>query len=201
MRGSLLRRAQRDGLFPAGTKVPIFPQDNTSDGKAVFDKTGPLALGDKVVLEEYTFTHTAHDPAQIDLQAIGSSFKEIVETDPVWQELSKRLVLVGDGQMSFFCTAACEVAQHVRINDATGAADKGGLFNQENVPSDTLFYSVLRATDSRLKDTKESASNHKDKNSNDALAAFKAKLNAVKVFQFGADASTGLGFCTVTLKS
>jgi len=46
---------------------------------------------------------------------------------------------------SFFAQNACEVAQHVRINDETGTAEGRALFNQENVPTETLFYSVVHA--------------------------------------------------------
>jgi hypothetical protein len=65
--------------------------------------------------------------------------------DPVWKEVANRLVILSNGMMSFFAQNACEVAQHVRIDDETGTAAGGALFNQENVPSETLFYSVLHA--------------------------------------------------------
>jgi len=90
--------------------------------------------------------------------------------------------------MSHFVTTACEVAQHVKISDETGAAEGTALFNQENVPADTLFYFVLSTT----------AAKGENKNTADqAWEAFKTKIAEKKVFQFGGDASTGLGFCSV----
>jgi CRISPR/Cas system CMR subunit Cmr4 (Cas7 group RAMP superfamily) len=56
------------------------------------------------------------------------------------------LVIVSDGMMSLSAKTACEIAQHVRIDDATGTASEGGLFNQENVPAETLRYAVIHAT-------------------------------------------------------
>ena len=93
--------------------------------------------------------------------------------------------------MSFFAQNACEVAQHVRISDETGTAEAGALFNQENVPSETLFYSVIHFFPGR-------GEKFKDKQPGDAVTEFSTKL-AGQIFQFGGDASTGLGYCTVKL--
>ena len=161
-----------------------------ADDRAIYDGgTGsPLDVGGKVVLEEYTFTQSGAAP-----EGLSKRFAELLE-DPVWSEITTRLVILSDGMMSFFAQNACEVAQHVRISDETGTADGGGLFNQENVPSETLFYAVLSATKSRL-----NGNGHKDKTAAHALEAFSAKISGDKPFQFGGDASTGLGYCTVKL--
>ena len=95
--------------------------------------------------------------------------------------------------MSFFAQNACEVAQHVRINDETGTAAGGALFNQENAPAETLFYALVHAF-------KERTPKGQDRTANMALDAFKTKVDEAGVFQFGGDASTGLGYCTVKLE-
>jgi CRISPR-associated protein Cmr4 len=112
--------------------------------------------------------------------------------DAVWSEIAARLVILSDGMMSFFVRNACEVAQHVRISDETGTAEGGALFNQENVPSETLFYSMLHFTVGR-------GAHFKAKTADEAGVEFAAKLKQTPVFQFGGDASTGLGYCTVQL--
>lgn len=206
----LLRRAVRDGVLTgaaatAATSLPA-PKDDEAhfiDGGSLNISTGAQA---QVVLEEYTFKLVAaQPPAQAGenaqrLRAIADQLQQLAVSDPVWSNLVSRLVIVSDGQMSFFATAACEVAQHVRINDDTGTADEGGLFNQENVPADALFYAVVHATDSRLKSKAyEGAGNLRTKQAGDALDALETKLRDHKVVQFGADASTGLGYCSVKL--
>jgi CRISPR-associated protein Cmr4 len=94
--------------------------------------------------------------------------------------------------MSHFATTTCEVAQHVRISDDTGTAADSALFNQENVPADTLFYSALRISAGRGPQSEKSA--------REALEAFTEKVDASRVFQFGGDASTGIGFCSVFIR-
>jgi CRISPR-associated protein Cmr4 len=199
----MLRRAVRDGVITADclpTKIP-------TDEQALFASTvpdgiqqmpGPLRLDvqengqpvKKIVLEEYTFTWANDLPANL-----GTTLATLVAVDPVWQEVASRLVILSDGMMSFFSQNACEVAQHVKISDETGTAEGGALFNQENVPSEALFYSVLHAFDERT------ANKPKDqlRDGGKAIEAFETKIKAAGVFQFGGDASTGLGYCTVKL--
>lgn len=99
-------------------------------------------------------------------------------TDPMWQELlPAHLLVASDEMLSHFCTASCEIAQHVSIDDETGTAKDGALFNQENVPAETLFYAPL--TELRP-------------------GAF-SKLSVPPVLQIGANSTTGLGFCSVAL--
>ncbi len=179
----MLQRAARDGVISA------YPSDlsEPSDSQAIFKTDGPLALpGNKIVLEEYCFDHTGIYP-----EALAKALAALVPDD-LFKTIAERLVILSNGMMSHFATTACEVAQHVRIDDETGTADPGGLFNQENVPADTLFYSVLGATKSRVPNGE-----FKDKSADNALAEFARKVDALKVFQFGGDASTGLGFCSV----
>lgn len=180
----MLQRAKRDKVFFGD--VPSEPKDE----QAIFRTDGPLALGTadakQIVLEEYCFNHTGTYP-----DGIAKALAALV-SDDLFKAIIDRLVILSNGVMSHFAATACEVAQHVRISDETGTAEGTGLFNQENVPADTLFYSVLSAIAGR-------GAGFKDKKPEDALKAFEDKLTAAEnVFQFGGDASTGLGFCSVT---
>jgi len=121
-----------------------------------------------ILLEDYVFHHAGDFEFARDLAQSTCN-------DPVWQELAEaHLVLVSDSVLSHFALSNCEVAQHVVIDDETGTAKDGLLFNQENVPAETLFFSTLHAKD------------------NDALN----QLTVPNPLQLGGDATTGLGFCT-----
>jgi CRISPR-associated protein Cmr4 len=187
----MLQRAKRDGVISGAISIT-----EPKDDEAIFSESGPLSLNVKVkgvdrtqvVLEEYTFTNTGAYP-----EALAKELAGLIE-DELFKSITERLVILSNGMMSHFATTACEIAQHVRISDETGTADEGGLFNQENVPSETLFYSILSATRSRVPSGEFGI-----KSEEEACAAFQTKIGEIKVFQFGGDASTGLGFCTVTL--
>ena len=128
------------------------------------------ALEGTVVLEDYAF----------DLKGPFSPGTDVTSaiSDTLWSKLcAQHLCLISDDMMAHFARNACEVAQHVSISDETGAADEGKLFNQENVPAETLFYSIFTELRS---------------------GAF-MKLTAPSVLQIGGDATTGHGFCTAEL--
>jgi CRISPR-associated protein Cmr4 len=178
----MLQRAKRDGVLSG--ELPPEPKDD----QAIFAPDGPLDLGGKIVLEDYCFTASSPYPAPL-----AEHLATLIPDDELLATIRQRLVVLSNGMMTHFASTACELAQHVRISDETGTAEGTGLFNQENVPADTLFYSLIHATKGR-------SQHFEGKSPNDALAEFEAKLIAAhQIFQFGGDASTGLGFCTVTL--
>lgn len=185
----ILSRAARDGVIDTALAQV---GSELADDEALFQKGGSLDVGDgQVVLEEYCFEHKAELPAS-EKEGLGDALKELFD-DPLWQAIAGRLVVLSNGMMTYFAKNGCEVAQHVRIRDETGTADGGALFNQENVPSDTLLYSTLCFLEGR-------GENHRGRTPQDAIDEFAGKLkSANQVFQFGGNASTGLGFCTVKL--
>lgn len=120
----------------------------------------------------------------LDAAPLPAEWTERLKTacpDPMWQELvAEHLLITTDEVLSHFCLSSCEIAQHVRIDDETGTAKDGALFNQENVPAETLFYAPL--TELRP----------------EALSLLAPHIPAV--LQIGADATTGLGFCSAALR-
>jgi CRISPR-associated protein Cmr4 len=168
-----LSRLNRDAGW--GLPVPAMPKDMTccAGGKLVINRP-PSAPG--VVLEEYAFQQINEFPKDWEEKLTG------LLSDSVLASAEGRFVLLSDGDLSHFAVNACQVNQHVRIDDKTGTADEGGLFNEETVPSETLMYSAFTAL------RKESETN----------PVFD-KLKTEQLVQFGGDGSTGLGFCSVKL--
>jgi len=140
----------------------------------------------EVVLEEYTYLAQSNDA----LTQWEAHLKDLpgLNDDPVWKLLPGRLVIVPDGIFSFYVQSACEIAQHVKIDDDTGTAADKALFNQENCPSETLFHGVIAAQ--KIKPPGE----EKAREAVDALKKL-LDLNA-KALQVGGDETTGLGWCS-----
>lgn len=137
-----------------------------------------LLLGMSVVFEEYALPCSGPVDSQI-VKAL-----EGVCDDEVWKKgLTSKLAIVSDEMFAFFAKQACEIANHNCVDDETGVVKNGALFNQENVPSETLFYSVFTF-----------------KNEGDA-EVLRAKLEEEKnLLQVGADMTTGLGWCSIAMK-
>ena len=136
-----------------------------------------LSLKDKVILEEYSFTIKEYVSDKI-----VAFMNQLIPDDPVWKDVGKRLVIVSDEIFQHFCENACEVVTRIAIDDETGIVKAGALFNMEQVPSETLFYSILLSRSSKNIDT------------------LKQKINQEDCLQIGGDASIGLGFCSVSFQ-
>ena len=103
--------------------------------------------------------------------------------DAVLKAAKDRLVLLSNGDFSHFAINACQVQHHNRIDPDTGTVKEGALLNTETVPSETLFYALITAIRPERIDN----------------ALFRHLEEKERLFQFGGDGTTGLGFCTVKL--
>ncbi|MGN0835321.1 MAG: type III-B CRISPR module RAMP protein Cmr4 [Candidatus Spyradosoma sp.] len=171
-----LRKFARD----TGKTLPALPE--IADGKCLATKESDVVVAGKnaVVLEEYKLDKAGDVPADV-LSALTE-----LHDDAVWREVARRLVVVNDELFSYFVENACEVVTRIGVNDETGTVDGGALFNQEQVPSETLFYALVGDAEK--------------KNAPDALTKLGGKLDSVgNVVQVGGDATIGLGFCAVKL--
>ena len=175
-----LARFARD----TGKNLPI-PAD--LKGEECHAPAGLRLADNKIILEEYVLEAKA-EPAAAIVDALAS-----LTADAVWKQLKDKLVILSDELFAYFAENACETAKHIRIDDQTGTVANGALFNQENVPSETLFYAVINAQTEKGKDktTRRDAAA--------ALAALTKQL-AGGLIQLGADETTGLGWCSVTMR-
>lgn len=173
----VLARFDRD----ARKRIPIPSIEVVKGAAKVATETDVLLTfkdASTAVFEEYSMP-TSKDEA---VDGLAKALQPLC-SDKVWSELvAKKLAVVDDETFAYFAKNACEVAQHNRINDTTNTVDGSGFFNQENVPSETLFYALVSCEDeSLLKDE------------------FANQIKKEGMLQIGADMTTGLGWCTATL--
>ena len=64
-------------------------------------------------------------------------------------QLSRDLVVLSDTDFGYFSRRPTLVEAHVRIDEATGTADSGGLFYTENLPPEALLLAPLMASATR----------------------------------------------------
>ena len=168
-----LNRFRRD----AGREFPIPTLPDTMSclaGNAV------LFEGKYAVLEEYVLNQISNG----DLKSISDALNDLSD-DPVWEELAEHLVVISDEMYSYFVENACEVVTRIRIDDETGTVAQGALFNQEQLPSETLLYTTIGVWDDSSKDYLDFLK--------DRLGEFGNQL------QIGGDETIGLGFCSVKM--
>jgi CRISPR-associated protein Cmr4 len=115
--------------------------------------------------------------------ALGGALTQAVP-DFFRAKLQQDLVLLSDTDFAYFAEHATLVEPHVRINEATGTADDGGLFYTENLPPESILVAPLLA--SRARDGKSQLS------AADVLGQCKTALDG-RLLQIGGDATTGRG--------
>jgi len=106
--------------------------------------------------------------------------------------VSQRLVIVSNGLMSYYTHTACEVVQRAGSGDAPGSFKGDVMFNQENVPSETLFYANLNSFPDRLPLKPISPVKAPEE-------VFGERVRG-RVMQLGSNASTGQGLCSLELQ-
>lgn len=174
---AVLERYKRDtgSLF----EVPQPEKDQVIAGSE-------LIAGKHVILEEYAL---AIEPGK-SVNAIAAALKDSTQ-DPLWTaNLEKRLAIVHDENFQHFVTTCTEVVTRVKIDPRTRTVDGGALFNQENVPCEALFYSVLSILASRRPGSE-----------GDANTLLTDLLKANPTLQIGGDETTGHGLCETQIKT
>lgn len=173
----VLRRYARESGTANLPALPD-PEDQTCHAgtKVVLDHNGSK----RVVLEEYAFAQKEVFPEAWEKTLLGLS------DDPVWQEASRRIVLLSDGDFAHFVTTTTEISTQTKIDAETGAVATGAFFNMECVPAETLFSAPVQII-----------GRYKTTNAGDAIDKLAA---AHPVLQFGGNSTTGRGFCSINLK-
>lgn len=160
-------------LARQGIDCPHTPGDEEAYGAKA------ACIGDAFVLEEYPLTRRADNISDTIYDALLTKCDH-----PLWTNTVKdRLVIISDTLMSYFAQNACEIANHNKVDDETGIVANHLLFSQENVPSETIFVGKIQSRDA------------------DKLDMLKKAIEAEEnCLQIGANATTGLGWCQVTVR-
>src|SRR3989338_1244317 len=140
----------------------------------------------KVVLEEYTFDFQPDDSVKAIAEWLAANAIPTGNEYDFWRNKIKTdLLILPENVFRDFVKLSTEVQARIRINNETKTVDKGALFYEEALPTDSLLYSVVMAHDA-------------------ANATLKAEeiiklLNEIdgKHLQFGGDATIGKGIVNV----
>ncbi len=171
--------------------IPQPPKDRAVAG-------ADLVVNGQVILEEYALALEAALKPETDNSKLVRVMK-VLTFDPLWTDnLAARLAIVHDENFQHFVTTCTEVVARIKVDPASRTVDGGALFNQEDVPCEALFYSVLTV----LLPHRET----EEKDPAKALDLGNAKLVELlpdgtnpnqpsRILQIGGDETTGHGLC------
>ncbi len=151
----------------------------------------PAVSNGKLILESYQFEAKGDSN---NLGAIATWLAEhALPADEGFayfrEKLKTDLVLLSDERFNHFVRHATLVEPHVRIDDASGTADDGGLFYTENLPPESLLVSLVMASKERVKKGDSDANGMA---ANEVIEKVQEALDG-RLAQVGGDATTGRG--------
>ncbi len=183
----------------AGEKAPWAVPDVPEGQALVVPGTRAMSNG-RLVLEAFDFVAKEDSAVSAVAEWLSQySLPAGSEHDYFRRKLAADLVVLGDTEFSHFVRHATVVEAHVRIKDATGTADDGGLFYTENLPPESLLAGLVMASVERQskKDKREVLLD-----ADGVLAAVLHGKGAPsgltgRLLQVGGDATTGRGLIAV----
>ena len=142
---------------PIDWKVPVPPEDNQGDQpQALVTSSCELMTPDKtLVLEEFSFAAVPN--TQVDTIAIWLANNALPvygsrEEGAYWQKkVQNSLVILPDNDFRDFALYATEVITRIKIDRKSKTVENSALWTEEHLPTDTLLYAPIYATNSRKK--------------------------------------------------
>jgi CRISPR-associated protein Cmr4 len=191
----VLERFHRDATL-AGLRLDTWPQPTAlqpSPDQALVAPQSAVLRNGEVTLEEFTFPARAEEAVQKVAQLIANSvFPALPEYESWRARVPKHLVVLPDGDFADFVRFSTEVIARIALNDEskTTTGEGGNLWYEEQLPSETVMYSLLLASRPRRQGNGlQSAA--------DVLAALR-QLQLERV-QVGGDETVGRGIAAVRL--
>lgn len=156
----------------------------------------------KVILEDLAFTVPGDDGAKSVSRLAEWLAEHALSNEPdYWKEkLKKSLVVLPDEAFKDFVQSSTEVITRVKIGKTGTVSGEGGAgpWDEENLPSETLLYSLALATDPRVPKEKKEKLPNDLKDADGVLKFLPDKvLNEVHRVQFGGDETVGRGIVSV----
>ncbi len=199
----VLKRFKRD-LTAAGMEsaanwdVPTLPSNSQ---QALVTSDSELVVSEKVVLEEFAFDAQSDDNvAQIANWLKEHAFPRSKEYE-YWQDsLPKKFVILPDDAFRDFTKLSTEVIARIRLDQVTKTVERGALWTEEHLPSETLLYAPIFIS-KPLGDPQKVPDEFKENNSPSAQKVLEwfLQLKGLERVQIGGDETVGRGLAHIRL--
>lgn len=161
---------------------------------AVPEKTPLIVRDDTIVLEEYAIS--VKERAETSHWA--KYFAETLLNGPslqYWKEkMTKDFVILDDSTFCEFVELSTEVNARIKIDANTGTVATGGLFYEEFLPPETVFYTLVMAGPIMKENEEDKGVFHQEGKREEDLVMDYFSQGLPEVFQLGGDATIGKGF-------
>ncbi len=176
----ILHRFASD-LSHAGGKAPA-EIPSTDNNRAIVTKNSVNLVDGNLLLEDLDMSADNNKEWETWSESLRNLIFEKQWADNVVQ---KRMSLIPDDIFSFLCLTSLPVSARIKMDKKKGTVQKGGLWYEESLPSESILSGIIGATDSY---TKKRIS---------ALEILKEYATNPLTLQLGGMATNGKGLCTI----
>lgn len=143
------RELERTG-YPIPWRIP-----SAGEEEALTGSTSTVSVDGSVVLEEYDFIATKDSTKLQEVDQIAKYLAETLNvfssnsvTNAYWSERlwggegkpTSNLVILSDTAFRDFVVFSTEVVTRIRVDPVTGTVERGALWSEEHLPSDSVLY-------------------------------------------------------------
>ena len=180
---AVLARLTRDLSISGSSELPTVP-DVEKDHAACVADSPLIASQNRLMLEEFEFSRSCDMDAKEIADWIAYN---AIEDKGTAKRLCSHLAILHDDDFTHFVRNATEVVARVGLDYDTKTVRDKALFYEEYLPTETLFYSLVLCSNSRLKSKPSSAA--------DILQWLRCQ--APQTLQIGGGETVGKGFCAI----
>ena len=139
----VLQRLRRDAEAASVNELPEVPAPG-EESCAVSETGCTICVGDKVVLEDLDLS--AEPNGLVGQWATWLSEKVFSQDAEMTAMLTARLCVVRDDVLNFLLDTATEITARIRLQDDKKTVQKGGLWYEEALPTETVLVGLVVAT-------------------------------------------------------
>lgn len=179
----VLSRFKRD-VERTETALPwTVPPQSASENIALVTTRSVVHSNNTIVLEEFSYDTKPDTSIDTIANWLADNALPALGGDYWANKLKNSLVILPDDVFRDFALYATEVITRVRIDRTTKTVENGALWTEEHLPTDTLMYVPIYATNARKKD--------KDMSAKEVLSTIQAL--DTNYLQLGGDETVGRG--------
>lgn len=174
----------------AGISVPELSSLTVNEGEALVSEENVLFKSKDLVLESLNFSGKVSENAKKVAEWLFIHALPEGKAHAYFRERIKdSLVVLSDSDFSYLVRNTTSVEPHVRIDQESGTASRGGLFYVENLPPESLLVALLMSSRER---PVQKAPDTDLSSASEVIQWVTDKLNDLPL-QIGGDATTGRG--------
>ncbi len=194
----VLNRFKRDmererANTPFSWNMPSNVEENT----ALVTTPSEVSANDTIVLEEFSFKAQTSPLVDEIAQWIANNALPNPGQNNYWyNKMRNSLVILPNDDFRDFALYATEIITRIQIDRTKKTVVRGALWTEEHLPTDTLLYTPIYATEARRKTVQDDNQNQRKMPATEVLDMAKTKIREEKesgYLQLGGDETVGRG--------